>query len=213
MLVRRKINLVTEQDAPVHVSGHPSRDEMIEMYRLIRPKIAIPVHGTARHLMAHAALAEGCQVGQTILPDNGTMIRLSSDRAEIIDNVQTGALTSEKGNIIELQGEMMRARRRMLWNGVVTVSVILNQSGTLCAVPSVAQSGLGDGDVATDYIAAASIAVEDAVDILGKAARRNDSSVEDVVSQAVRRLARSMFGLRPIAQVHIMRIREKDFRA
>jgi ribonuclease J len=213
MLVRRKINLVTEQDAPVHVSGHPSRDEMIEMYGLIRPKIAIPVHGTARHLMAHAALAEGCQVGQTILPDNGTMIRLSSDRAEIIDNVQTGALTSEKGNIIELQGEMMRARRRMLWNGVVTVSVILNQSGTLCAVPSVAQSGLGDGDVATDYIAAASIAVEDAVDILGKAARRNDSSVEGVVSQAVRRLARSMFGLRPIAQVHIMRIREKDFRA
>ncbi len=213
MLVRRKINLVTEQDAPVHVSGHPSRDEMIEMYGLIRPKIAIPVHGTARHLMAHAALAEGCQVGQTILPDNGTMIRLSPDRAEIIDNVQTGALTSEKGNIIELQGEMMRARRRMLWNGVVTVSVILNQSGTLCAVPSVAQSGLGDGDVATDYIAAASIAVEDAVDILGKAARRNDSSVEGVVSQAVRRLARSMFGLRPIAQVHIMRIKEKDFRA
>ena len=62
MLIRRKINLVTDQDAPVHVSGHPSRDEMIEMYRLIRPKIAIPVHGTARHLLAHARLAEGCQV-------------------------------------------------------------------------------------------------------------------------------------------------------
>jgi ribonuclease J len=213
MLVRRKINLVTDQDAPVHVSGHPSRDEMIEMYGLIRPKIAIPVHGTARHLLAHAALAEDCQVGQTILPDNGSMIRLSEDRAEIIDNVHAGALTSEKGNIIELHGNVMRTRRRMLWNGVVTVSVILNHSGTLCAVPSITQSGLGDGDVASDYIAAASIAVEDAVNILGKVARRNNASVEDVVSQAMRRVARSMFGLRPIAQVHIMRVGAEDLRA
>ena len=109
------------------------------------------------------------------------------DRAKIIDNIHTGALTSEKGNIIELQADMMRARRRMLWNGVVTVSVILNPSGKICAVPSIAQSGLGDGNVASDYIAAASIAVEDAVDVLGKTARRNDASVEDVVSQAVRR--------------------------
>ena len=210
MLIRRKINLVTDQDAPVHVSGHPSRDELIEMYGLVRPKIAIPVHGTARHLLAHAVLAKDCQVGQTILPDNGAMIRLSGDRAEIIDNVHTGALTSEKGKIIELQADMMRARRRMLWNGVVTVSVILNRSGKLCAVPSVAQSGLGDGDVASEYIAAASIAVEDAVDALGRLARRNDVSVEDVVSQSVRRLARSMFGLRPIAQVHIMRLESEN---
>ncbi len=213
MFIRRGINLVTDQDAPVHVSGHPSRDEMIEMYGLIRPKISIPVHGTARHLLAHAALARGCQVGQTILPDNGTMIRLSGDRAEIIENIHTGALTSEKGNIIELQAEMMRVRRRMLWNGVVTVSVILNQSGKLCVAPSIAQSGLGEGDVVSDYIAAASIAVEDAIDILGKAARRNDASVEEVVSQVVRRVARSTFGLRPIAQVHIIRLGEEDLRA
>ena len=183
------------------------------MYGLIRPKIAIPVHGTARHLLAHAALADSCQVGQTILPNNGAMIRLSGDKAKIIDNVHTGALTSEKGNLIELQGDMMRARRRMLWNGVVTVSVILNQSGRLCKVPSIVQSGLGDGDLASDYIAAASIAVEDAMELLGKSARRNDISVEEVVSQAVRRVARSLFGLRPIAQIHIMRIRAEDLSA
>ena len=210
MLVRREIKLVTDQEALVHVSGHPSRDEIIEMYGLVRPKIAIPVHGTARHLLAHASLAEGCQVGQTILPDNGAMIRLSGDRAEIIDNVHTGALTSEKGNIIELQADMMRVRRRMLWNGVVTVSVVLSQLGTLCVVPNISQSGLTDGDIASDFIAAASIAVEDTIEALGKAARRNDSSVEEVVSQAVRRVARSMFGLRPIAQVHIMRVGEEN---
>jgi len=213
MLVRRQIHLVTDEDAPVHVSGHPSRDEMIDMYRLVRPKIAVPVHGTARHLLAHAALAESCQVSQTIMPDNGVVIRLNGDRPGVIDNVHTGAMTAEKGNIIELQSDRLRARRRMLWNGVVTVSLVMNRAGGLCAVPSVVQSGIGDGEAGSDYVAAASLAAEDAVNALGKSARRNDASVEDVVSQAVRRVARSMFGLRPIAQIHIIRLAEEDLRA
>jgi ribonuclease J len=211
-LIRRKINLITDHEALVHVSGHPSRDEMVDMYGLVRPKIAIPVHGTARHLQAHADLAKACQVQQIVLPDNGTMIRLSGTEATIIDVVHTGAMTSEKGNIIDLQSEVLRVRRRMLWNGAVTVSVILNKSGLLCAVPSVAQTGLCDGAEASDFVAAATLAVEDAVDVLGKTARRKDVSIEEVVSQAVRRVARSMFGIRPIAQVHIIRVAEEDLR-
>ena len=213
MLIRRQINLVTDHEAPVHVSGHPARDEMVDMYGLVRPKIAIPVHGTARHLQAHAELAKACQVQQTLLPDNGAMIRLNGAEAAIIDNVHTGAMTSEKGNIIELQSDVLRSRRRMLWNGVVTVSVILNKSGHLCVLPSVTQTGIGDGVAASDFVAAATLAVEDAIDVLGKSARRQDQSIEEVVSQAVRRVARTMFGLRPIAQVHIMRVAEEDLRA
>jgi ribonuclease J len=101
----------------------------------------------------------------------------------------------------------------MLWNGAVTVSIVLNRSGTLCTVPSVVQTGIGEGEGASDYIAAASLAVEDAVNVLSNSARRNDSGIEEVVSQAVRRVARSMFGLRPIAQVHIIRLAEEDLRA
>ena len=98
----------------------------------------------------------------------------------------------------------------MLWNGAVSVSVVLSQLGKLCAVPSISQSGLTDDDIASDFIAAASISVEDTIEALGKSARLNDSKVEEVISQAVRRVARSMFGLRPIAQVHIMRVGEED---
>ena len=215
-LIRRKIRLVTDEDAPVHVSGHPSRDEMIEMYGLIRPKIAIPVHGTARHLMAHAALADSCQVHQTLIPDNGTVIRLVDGaddiaaEASIIDIVHTGALTHEKGQIIEIQSDMMRARRRMLWNGAVTASVVLNRNGALCAAPTVSQTGIGDEEAATDYIAAASIAIEDALSAMGRSDRRTDKAVEDITGQALRRVARGMFGLRPIVHVHILRLSSDD---
>ena len=215
-LIRRQINLVTDEDAPIHVSGHPSRDEMVEMYGLVKPRIAIPVHGTARHLIAHAELAETCQVRQTLLPDNGTVIRLAGKErdaeAAIIDNVQTGALTHEKGKILEIQSDMMRARRRMLWNGVVTASLVMNRDGGLCAVPAVSQTGISDEGAAADYVAAASLAIEDALAGMGRTARRDDSSVEEIAGQALRRVARSMFGLRPIAHVHILRLSEDDVR-
>ena len=215
-LIRRRINLVTDEDAPVHVSGHPSRDEMVEMYGLVKPRIAIPVHGTARHLVAHAELAEACQVRQTLLPDNGTVIRLAgrdgNGEAAIIDNVKTGALTHEKGKILEIQSDMMRARRRMLWNGVVTASLVMNRDGGLCAVPAVSQTGISDETAAADYVAAASLAIEDALAGMGRAARREDGNVEEIAGQALRRVARSMFGLRPVAHVHIMRLSEDDLR-
>jgi ribonuclease J len=215
-LIRRRINLITDEDAPVHVSGHPSRDEMVEMYGLVKPQIAIPVHGTARHLVAHAELAEACQVRQTLLPDNGTVIRLAGkggeSQAAIIDNVKTGALTHEKGKILEIQSDMMRARRRMLWNGVVTASLVMNRDGGLCAVPAVSHAGISDESAAADYVATASLAIEDALAGMGRAARRDDSNVEEIAGQALRRVARNMFGLRPIAHVHIMRVSEGDLR-
>ena len=94
MLIRRKIHLVTDQDAPVHVSGHPSRGEMIEMYGLIRPKIAIPVHGTARHLLAHAALADSFR--------NGIPVRFQFAMAVIIEKRRSFGISKANFNIFIL---------------------------------------------------------------------------------------------------------------
>ena len=166
MLIRRKINLVTDDDAPVHVSGHPSRDEMIEMYGLVRPRIAIPVHGTARHLIAHAELAESRQVQQTLLPimEPSFVLRTPVPMNSWTQRLLTcpyGCPTHDKGQIVEIQSDMMRARRRMLWNGAVTASVVLNMDGGLCAVPVVSQTGISNQS--DDYMASASLAIEDAL--------------------------------------------------
>ena len=144
------------------------------------------------------------------------MIRLAGkdgeSQAAIIDNVKTGALTHEKGKILEIQSDMMRARRRMLWNGVVTASLVMNRDGGLCAVPTVSHAGISDESAAADYVATASLAIEDALAGMGRAARRDDSNVEEIAGQALRRVARNMFGLRPITHVHIMRVSEGDLR-
>ena len=98
----------------------------------------------------------------------------------------------------------------MLWNGAVTASVVLNKSGTLCAAPMVSQTGISNEADAADYIAAASLAIEDALAAMGRSARRNDVQVEEIAGQALRRVARSMFGLRPITHIHIIRLDAED---
>ncbi len=79
-LAARGINLLTAEDHFVHVSGHPCRDELAQMYRWIRPKLALPVHGEMRHQVAHAKLARELQVPQAIVPENGQMFRLAPGR-------------------------------------------------------------------------------------------------------------------------------------
>ena len=70
-------DIITDRDENIHVSGHPARDELVEMYQWVRPNIAIPVHGEARHLHAHAELAQECQVPHVVVPENGSLIRLA----------------------------------------------------------------------------------------------------------------------------------------
>ena len=209
MLLRRGIFVVTDDDAPVHVSGHPARDEMIEMYGLVKPKISIPVHGTARHLMAHAELARSCQVQQTLIPDNGMIIHFKDGRAQEIGHVQTGALTHEGGEVVDIQSEQLRARRRMLWNGAVSVSVLVSHHGQLLIAPSIAQSGLIDDERIDDFLATAAIRIEDKLQEMGKKSSTDDA-IRQIVTAQVRSVAKSMVKRRPNVEVHIMRASQAE---
>ena len=204
MILRRGIHVITDDDAPVHVSGHPARDEVAEMYGLVKPKIAIPVHGTARHLLAHAELAQSCQVAQTLIPDNGVIIKFLDNKAEKIGTVHTGALTHEGGEIVDIQSEQLRARRRMLWNGSVSVSVVISSSGQLLIAPSIVQSGVIDDDRIDDFLATASLRIEDKLAEM-KPKSSTDENIQQIITAQIRSVAKSMVKRRPNVEVHIMR--------
>ena len=204
MLVRRGIQLITDEDRLVHVSGHPARDDLVEMYSLVRPQIAIPVHGTARHLMAHAELANGCQVKQTLIPDNGSAIRLKSGAADIIGHAPVGLLTHEGGQVVELQSDHLRSRRRMLWNGTVTATVVLSAVGELLMAPQISQTGLCPDGQSADFISDVALAIEDAIsEQVGPS--YDDEAIEQMVRRTVRQMAKGQFKLRPTVHIHVMR--------
>ena len=78
------------------------------MYQWVRPQIALPVHGEARHMVEHAALARGCQVPETVVAPNGTLVRLAPGPAEIIDQVHAGRLARDGDSVVPLDGEALQ---------------------------------------------------------------------------------------------------------
>ena len=99
-LSSRGIEVITDREADIHVSGHPARDELVRMYQWVRPRIALPVHGELRHMVEHAALARACQVPETIVAPNGTLVRLAPGPAEIIDHVAVGRLARDGDGVV-----------------------------------------------------------------------------------------------------------------
>src|SRR3546814_7710558 len=108
------IEVVTTDEENVHVSGHPARDELVQMYHWIRPDIAIPVHGEPRHLTAHAKLAKECQVPEALTALNGSLVRLAPGRAEVIDEVFVGCLALDGNLLIDLDIPAIPALRRLI---------------------------------------------------------------------------------------------------
>lgn len=204
--IRRGIHVITDDDAPVHVSGHPAREEIAEMYQLIRPKLAIPTHGTTRHLQAHVALAKTCQVPSALMVDNGDVVNLNSEQGEIIGGVEAGVNTIEGGRVMSVDSLTMRSRRRLLWNGSVSASVVLDASGRLCLAPVISQDGLSEGDGADDYLAEAALKIEDVLMELSAEILGDDDKVIQSLSRAIKGLAKVMFGRRPTVQIHVLRL-------
>jgi ribonuclease J len=206
-LISQGIEVVTEKDHFVHVSGHPCRDELVRMYQAVKPSIAIPVHGEIRHLIEHEKLARGCQVGQTAIAPNGSAVRLAPGRAEIIDHVPSGRLALDGNSLVPLEGEAMRVRRRMSYNGSATATVVVDGAGQPVAPVQVSTQGIvEDGGRGEELEAALVAAAEAALHDLSKGDRRDDDAVAEAVRRAVRRTIVAMRGKKPPTRVHVVRV-------
>ena len=205
-LIAGGIDIITDDDRFVHVSGHPSRGDLTRMYGLVRPQVAIPVHGEQMHLIAHAALAKECQVPEAIVPNNGSLIRLYPGPAEIIDQVPSGYLALDGGRLKALNAESIRDRNKLLHNGSVSATVVLNAKGDLLADPTVALRGIDDGEAGVEASEDLIDLVIDAVETMSKSARQRDQSIRQQVEQAVRREIRQVYDKRPLVDIHLVRV-------
>ena len=204
--VRRGIRVVTPRDRFIHVSGHPARDELTKMYQLVRPKIAIPVHGELRHLVEHAKLARSCQVEQTIVGENGAATRLAPGPAKTIDHVPVGRLSAEGKRLVPMDSEVFRERIRTMWNGFAVVTAIIDSDAYLVGDLHVTTNGLVDNDDDDPLIEEVRIAVDEALDKLSAKEAAKDSKVEEAIRIATRRTLRAEFDKRPVVKVHLVRV-------
>jgi len=202
-LARRGVHLMTDADHNVHVSGHPARDELRRLYRLVKPRYAVPTHGEWRHLTAHAELAREAGAEPLLLED-GDILSLAPDRPEIIDSAPTGRLVADGTRLVRLDGAVMGARRRMLYNGVVLASLAVDAAGKPRGTPRLTAPGMFDEDdpeltrVLNDFAAT--------VADLPVNTRRDDDLLADAARAALRRALGRRLDKRPIVDVHLIRV-------
>ncbi len=206
-LADRGVRLYTERDHPgIHVSGHPCRDELKQMYQWARPKIAVPTHGERRHLLEHAALARDLQVAEAVAPRNGDMVRLAPGRAEVIDQVPSGRLYVDAGVVTPENGDALRERRHAAYNGVLTVSLVLDGRNRLVSGPLVLALGL-PGDAASPLEDALDDLAEEAANALRRCDDPDiDEAVESAVNRAVKKAAYRIWERRPVVETAVLRV-------
>jgi ribonuclease J len=202
-LVRRGVDVITDEDELTHVSGHPARDELCKLYKLVRPKYLVPTHGEWRHLSAQASLAE--EEGLTaIRMENGDMLRLAPGVPEVIDSVPTGRLAIDGALIVPLKGGIMSARRRMLFNGVVVGSAAVDANGEVVGEARISAPGLFEEtdrlqrELETEFGAL--------LNEVPASTRREDAAFTEAARAILRRIVGKRFGKRPIVEAHILRL-------
>jgi ribonuclease J len=200
------VEIITEHDHLVHVSGHPAQDELTRMYQLVRPRVAVPVHGETRHLLAQARLAEQCQVPQTVVTRNGEVVKLAPGPAAVIGEVPTGRLVVDGTRLLAVGSEALRSRQRMTFNGAALATIVVDAEGRLRAPPQVTVQGLGEAEDAAALAADLRERVEQAISDLEPRQRRDDAALREAARLAVRRALRSGHGKKPVTEVHLVRI-------
>ena len=207
LLVSQGIRVITADDAPIHVSGHPAQDELVRMYQWVRPRAAVPVHGEQRHQLAHARIARDCQVPESVVPSNGELIRLGPDGpVRVVAHVRAGRMALDGKRLVPLDTGLMRARHRMVHNGAAVVTLVMNGKGELISAPQVAVMGLIDDSTDRDLLLDVVDAVREAVAELPKAARMDDEQLRNAARIAVRRSFNATHGKKPVTDVHLVRV-------
>ncbi|CAA6605579.1 Predicted hydrolase of the metallo-beta-lactamase superfamily [Rhodospirillaceae bacterium LM-1] len=205
-LARRGVEIVTDEDHFVHVSGHPGRDELKRLYALLKPRIAIPMHGEDRHLLEHAELARSLDVPEVLIARNGSEVRLAPGAAEIVDHVPTGKLAMDGGRLIRLDSPVMRNRTRMIWNGHAVVTVVVDKKGRLLADPKISAQGLLDPETDAHLLEEAEQAVAESIEDMSGSQRKDDAVLSEAIRIAARRALYDRLEKKPLTEVHLIRV-------
>ncbi|MEP9353683.1 ribonuclease J [Xanthobacter sp. KR7-65] len=206
-LIKRGVEVLTDRSALVHVSGHPRRGELEQMYRMVRPQVAVPVHGEALHLHEHALLAKSLGVPEVVTCYDGHVIRLAPGPAERVDDLPFGRLYKDGRLLLADGARAIPERRKLGYVGAVSIAVAVDRQGGLAGDPSVEITGVPErGEGGIDMLDHVLDTVVATLDHLPKARRRDPEALAESLERAVRSAVNAVWGKKPVCHVHVLEV-------
>ncbi|MFK7901234.1 MAG: ribonuclease J [Nitratireductor sp.] len=205
--IERGVEIITDKEELVHVSGHPRIHELKKMYSWVQPTISVPVHGEAAHLSAHAKLAGEIGVPQVAPIRNGDILRLAPGNAEVIGEARVGRIYKD-AKIIGTEDEIgVKERRKLAYTGIVTCSIVIDRHGNMADEIDMAFHGLpndtNDGHPFEDVIYDACVG---AITSIPPKKRKDTDLVENAAFKAIRAIVHNEWGKKPVVTVFVSKV-------
>jgi len=212
-LRERNINIITETDKFVHVSGHPHREELKKMYSWIKPSIVIPVHGEYQHLKGNIEVAKECGIKKGLILKNGLLVKLAPDKPKVLGSVTTGKLILDGKNIIPLNEEAIKHRKKMLYNGTLLISLAIDIKKKISTKPIISSKGFFNDEVIKIFKNDFNKSIFKLIKNSIRGHKIKENEIRDKIESYCRKFFKRKLNTRPVFEIHIIKNLKINFNA
>ncbi len=205
-LVKEGIEVISEENEFIHVSGHPNREDLKDMYDWVRPKSIIPVHGEHRHMIEHIKFAKEMQIPYTVKVENGDIVKLSpGEKPEVFDKAPSGRLYVDGNIAVEEDSRSIKERKNISANGFLDVTILVTPKGNIHNKPILNYSGLPiDND--EDYQYELENIIEKTTRIFSLNNQNQKDNIIDALKISCRKITKEITGKKPLTSIKLIRI-------
>ena len=204
LLIRQRVEVITDNDDLVHVSGHGYADEIKKMYIWTRPYISIPVHGEPMHLEAHRKISQASQVPITKILENGKCLKIAPGDCKIVEEIETGKLIVEGKYLYDSESSFIKHRRKYSFEGILLISILINEDCSIDKNMILTTKGLAELEE-KDILSEFKFSFIDLYNNLNLDQKSSDEIVKDIVIKCIKQIIKKIFQKKPEIEVHLIR--------
>ncbi len=206
LIVKNKMEMISEENAFVHVSGHPNRDDLKDMYKWVKPQCVIPVHGEHRHMAEHVSFANEMQVPKTLLIENGDIIKiLPGTQPEIIDKAPSGKVYLDGHINVEADSKSIKDRKNLSANGYLEITIIISNNGSL-KKPIISYKGIPEKSEDDTFIFDMEDEIMNICRTFSMDNKKQQQNLIETLKQTCRRIVKEKTGKKPFTNINIARV-------
>ena len=206
LIVKNNMEIISEENAFVHVSGHPNRDDLKDMYKWVKPKSVIPVHGEHRHMQEHVKFAKEMQVPKTLLIENGDIIKLLPGKhPEIVDKAPSGRIYLDGSVNVETDSQSIKDRKNLSINGYLEITLLLSNNGKI-KKPIISFKGIPESEKKDPFIFDMEDEIFNICRTFSLDNAKQQKNLIETIKQNCRRIVREKTGKKPFTNINIARV-------
>ena len=205
-ITKEDVEIITEENAFVHVSGHPNRDDLKDMYKWVKPKCIIPVHGEHRHMKEHVEFAKKMQIPQTLLIENGDIIQIyPGSTPKIIDKAPSGRIYLDGSISVNEDSQSIKERKNLSLNGYLEITLIVSNNGKL-KKPIISYKGIPEDEINEKFVFEMEDEISNICRTFSLQTKNQEKNLIDSLKQNCRKIIKARTGKKPFTNINIARI-------